>query len=230
MRALPHTAHSFRIENTCGACRTPCELDLSAFRCLRRSKGTTGDLITMLCGTFAPCANRIQVDFRGVRSIAAMCQDWELISSTRAQDTEVSIYMLVMKACLGVPALIVDHGALPPGLNGQSAILAAEGSRRCYLSERMAAFCVNYTQHIDVCQAIELVDIKWDALLGDEVAEPLLNVRSSVHVSRRGGAMLRLIFPRGTAWDEAREAAVVCNCNGLLQVLRRALMGQPLLS
>jgi hypothetical protein len=48
-------------------------------------------------------------------------------------DTAVTVYMLVMKACLGVPALIVDGGTLPIGLEGLSARLAEEGRRRCYL-------------------------------------------------------------------------------------------------
>jgi hypothetical protein len=232
-RSIPHPPHTFRIENTCGACRTPYALDLSAYRCLRpaASKGTTGELITMLSGTFAPCASRLQVDFRGVRSIAAMQRDWELITGVGPADTTVTVYMLVMKACLGVPALIVDGGTVPNGLEGYSALLAEEGRRRCYLGERMAAWCAQYVQHIDVCQAIELVDIRWGALCASRTVpvDPLLmgpTVRSSVHVSRRGGAMLRLIFPGGTAWDAGKEANVLRECNYLLDVLRRALLGQ----
>jgi hypothetical protein len=151
---MPHAAHDFRIENTCGACRTPYELNLDAFRCVRRGKGATGDLIMMLSGTFAPCANRIQVDFRGVRSTDKMLQDWETLTGIGRAETSVSIYMLVMKACLGLPVLVVDDGITPPGLpkDGKSARIAAEGFRKCYLGTRTAGVCERYKQHIEVCQ------------------------------------------------------------------------------
>jgi hypothetical protein len=105
--------------------------------------------------------------------------------------------------------------------------------------ERMAAYCGQHIQHVDVCQAIELQDIRWEALCAGRPTpvDPLLLgggggsgalLRSSVHVSRRGGAMLRLIFPGGTPWDEAREASVLRDCNHLMEVLQRALLGHQL--
>ena len=85
-----------------------------------------------------------------------MQMDWEMVSGVSLKETAVSVYMLVMKGCLGVPTLVVDGGALPDGLLGYSATIAMEGCKRCYLGERMAPWCLGYTQHIDVCQAIEI--------------------------------------------------------------------------
>jgi hypothetical protein len=45
---------------------------------------STGELIATLSGKFAPCANAMQVDFRGVRSIAAMLKDWALLIPEQA--------------------------------------------------------------------------------------------------------------------------------------------------
>jgi hypothetical protein len=227
---VPHPGHAFRIENTCGACRTPHEpLNLRLLHRLRTARGATGDLITTLSGTFAPCTNRVQVDFRGVRSIREMQSDWELVSGVPSVRTDVTLYMLVLKACLGLPVLLVDYGAIPEGLGeeGEGARIAAEGRGRCYLARRMAPWCEGFTQHVDVCQGIELLGIRWDRLVPTACA-PLRLARSSAHVSRRGGVMLRLIFPRNTPWGVGEETAVVTDCNALLDVLRRALTGRSL--
>jgi hypothetical protein len=80
-------------------------------------------------------------------------------------------------------------------------------------------------------QAVELINLRWDRLLlasESDVCAPLKAARSSAHISRRGGVMLRLIFPKGTAWNSELERAVVAECNGMLLQLRAALMGRAL--
>ena len=258
---IPHPERQFRTENSCGACHTQHELNLDALRCIRQptpsslllllssprgsapsSPGKTGmgDLITMLSGTFAPCTNRLQVDFRGVRSIERARDDWALMTGG-GEEMHMTIYMMVLKACLGSGALVVDHGMRPQSSREEETIqpgsksyrLMMEGKGRCYLGERMARWCSYYTQHTDVCQAVELVDLRWEALLQEEGGEApgtlppaLLAARSSTHISRRGGVMLRLIFPRGTPWDECAEAEVLAACNRALRVIRRIAAGK----
>lgn len=80
--------------------------------------------------------------------------------------------------------------------------------------------------HTDVCHTVELRDIQWPMLIS-EPHELLLTAKSSLHVSRRGGAMLRLIFPRGTPWSLEAEQAILHDSNRLMQAARRLVCGMP---
>ena len=242
---LPHPPQAFQIENTCGAFHTEEPLCLASPSPAGRSRTAAlahgGDLITMLSGTLVPCLNRRQVDFRGVRSLAALREDWGLLTQQQQQTTtKITAYMMVLTACTGAHALVVDYGMRPPptttaGMSEASARVAADGHGKCYLAERMAPWYTRFAQHVDVCQAVELRDLKWPALLRETpihdddpempIAPPLLVARSNAHISRRGGVMLRLVFPKDTPWDERVEHAVLRDCNRALLVLRRALQG-----
>ena len=243
---LPHPPQAFQIENTCGAFHTdePLAQQLCFANTRRRRPAIAhgGDLITMLSGTLVPCLNRCQVDFRGVRSLAALREDWGLLTQTPATTTttKITAYMMMLTACTGAHALVVDYGMRPPptttaGMSEASARVAADGHGKCYLAERMAPWYTQFAQHVDVCQAVELRDLKWPALLRETpihdddpempIAPPLLVARSNAHISRRGGVMLRLVFPKDTPWDERVEHAVLRDCNRALLVLRRALQG-----
>lgn len=79
----------------------------------------------------------------------------------------------------------------------------------------------------DLPQAIELTDIRWEAIVPD-VCDILRHARSSAHISRRGGVMLRLIFPRGTEWGEEQELRLLRDCNQMLEHLRGAIKGGDL--
>jgi hypothetical protein len=236
----PHAPHDFRIENACGACLVDTPLELWRLRpfMVRQparkkrntsSSSTSGELIATLSGTFAPCANGLQVDFRGVRSVAAMLEDWSLLIPAQVP-SRVQLYMMVLKANLGVPVVILDQGlALPPGLTGRSLVIAQEGVRAglCFLATRMRPWCDDCGYRSDVCMAVQLVGVRWQALFPEEeLSRALCSVRTtSVDVSRRGSVMMRLVFPKHTAWGVDEEASVVRDCNRLLRVLRAALSG-----
>ena len=290
-RLLPHRAHSFRIENTCGACFSPHALNLERYtrlfaaarppaekeagggrRMQRRRRGAVAggapptllagaDLITTLSGTFAPCTNHVQVDFRGVRSVRAMLGDWELISGLPARLTRTTVYMVVLKGCIGLPVLLFDHGMRPPdeddlrhrapnaattatttnpiiitntNNDGGMACGGGGGGGRpppCYLAQHLIPrYCLDFTQHMDVCQSIELKGIQWARIAAvtdkEDSITPVHVARGSAHVSRRGGVMLRLLFPRNTEWSPELEAATVRACDRFLALLRRVLEGR----
>ena len=239
----PHAPHDFRIENACGACLVEAPLELWRLRPFmvrapprggrRRpppsASSSSGELIATLSGTFAPCANGMQVDFRGVRSVAAMLEDWRLLIPEQAP-ARVQLYMMVLKANLGVPVVILDQGtALPPGLGPRSLAIAQEGVRAglCFLATRMRPWCDECGYRSDVCMAVQLIGVRWRALFPEaELSRALCDVRTtSVDVSRRGSVMMRLVFPKHTAWGVEEEARVVRDCNRLLRVLRAALSG-----
>lgn len=244
----PHAPHDFRIENACGACLVEAPLDLwrlrpfmvrahpssrgrrrSASSSLGMTTPESSELIATLSGTFAPCANGMQVDFRGVRSVAAMLEDWRLLIPEQAP-ARVQLYMMVLKANLGVPVVILDQGrALPPGLGARSLSIAQEGMSAglCFLATRMRPWCDECGYRSDVCMAVQLIGVRWRALFPEaELSSALRVVRTtSVDVSRRGSVMMRLVFPKDTAWGVDEEAQVVRDCNRLLRVLRAALSG-----
>jgi hypothetical protein len=252
----PHPAHAFRIENACGSCilsamleldalrpfmvRTPANSDLFSRRYPNKtrrggcqalagsSSSATGDLITMLSGTFAICTNRMQVDYRGVRSVRAMVDDW-----TRLQQSEpparINVYMVVLKASLGRPVVVLPSQQIPPGLTGRSLDIMRVGQSLCYLSTRMVNWITYFHYREEVCVAVQLSGILWEKLFPDRLAEALRHVKStSVDVSRRGSVMMRLVFPNNTRWDADEEAAVLRDCNRFLKVMDDAMMGKAL--
>ena len=229
---LAHTPHDFRIENTCGACILDESFDREWMKphMLRLLDGpaaassSTPSLIATMAGTFAPCVRRtMQVDYRGVRSVAAMTAEWRLLAGRPAVRTQV--YMLVLKANLGASVLIVDHGSIPDGLTGVGAEIARDGCGICFLAERMSRWCDDFTQHVDVCLTLQLRGLAWTKLFPD-VCEPLRHARTCMYVSRRGGLMLRLLFRRNTPWGPDDEAAVVRDCDRLLAFMRAILAGK----
>ena len=224
---LPYPPHSFRIENTCGACRLEEPLDRAWLRPFM-IETQHAPLIATLSGTFAPCARHdMQVDFRGVRSIAAAATEWDALTRGRAPVRLMTTYMIVLKANLGLPVLLVDEGALPPGLVGEGARRARMGRGICFLAERMAPWCPDFTQNLDMCFMLQLHGLDWGKLFPSDVAEPLLRARTSMQISRRGGLTLKLLFTRSTtAWTTEVEAAVVRDCNRLLAGMQRLLAGK----
>jgi len=147
--SLPHPFHSFRIENTCGACMLSVDapLDLDRFRV------AGSDQIVLLGGTLAERLNGREVDFRGVRGVMRLLHELSELTRVPRAAVRVTVYMVVMKGCVGTPTMVVDYGMRPPAtLGGAAATLAEEGFRRCYLAERMAPWCEGYAQHVEVCQ------------------------------------------------------------------------------
>ena len=220
---LAYPPHDFRIENACGACILEEPLHRAWLRPFMVETRHT-PLITTLGGTFAPCAKQsMQVDYRGVRSVAAMEAAWNALRLGDVARTQ--IYMLVLKASLGLPVMLFDAGTLPPGLEGEGARIAAMGRGICFLAEGLAPWYKHFEQNIDACVTLELHGVKWVELFPD-VAEPLRRARTSMHLSRRGGVILRLLFSRHTEWSAEVEAAVVRDCDRLLACVRRLLAGR----
>jgi hypothetical protein len=220
---LPHPPHDFRIENTCGTCMLEEPIHRAWLRPFIVDSRHT-PLITSVAGTFAPCVKRdMQVNYHGVRSVASMLQTWALLSKQPIAQTHV--YMLVLSANLGKPVMLVDEGTLPPGLCGDGLQLAKEGRGICFLAERMAPCYRKFSQQLDVCLALELHGFAW-AELFPEAQEPLLRAQTTIQISRRGGVMLRLVFPRNTVWTVETEATVVRDCNRLLACMRVLLAGR----
>ncbi len=189
------------------------------------------DIVSTLGGTLSLCPERFQIDFRGTRSMRMLAADWASITHTPLQETNVSAYMVVLKGRLG--AAVMLNGATEPQpimLVPMVGDAAADSSRECYIANRMRLWCTEIRRHTDVCETVELRGIRWDALFAHTrtIAAPLLAGLSSAYISRRGGVMMRLIFPRRTPWSIDLEDAVVADCNALLQILRAALGGSPI--
>jgi ribosomal protein L25 (general stress protein Ctc) len=49
--------------------------------------------------------------------------------------------------------------------------------------------------------------------------------KASLETSRRGGTVMRIVFPKGTLWDEQCEAEVLASCAALMQGMRHVLSG-----
>ena len=87
------------------------------------------------------------------------------MTGLRRDETRFTIYMMVLKACIGVgtQVMLMDGGggglimrpvgeALRPGSKSHGLML--EGKGKCYLGERMARWCWYNTKQLDVCQAV----------------------------------------------------------------------------
>ena len=216
----PHAKTPVRVQNMCGSCVTPYQLNLACFqhisktKVLKRSFSACESLSTV-SGNFVLCSNRSRVDFRGVRSMKSMIPDWELISGLNIEDVSTTIYMIVLKGCLG-KALFFDSSCC------------------CYLANQTANWCTGILHFGDVCDVIELRDIKWDRIprMGNEdkppatVSKTTLLAKSSIHVSRRGGAVIRLVFSPAMPWDVSLEEDIIRDCNMLMNILGEILKGK----
>jgi hypothetical protein len=219
MEVLPHPYSQFRVENSCGSCTGLFDVDFMEIKQMathRKKKGCMGgDIISTLGGTLSLCPERYRIDFRGTRSMRMLAVDWDVITRKPLDETTVSAYMLVLKGRLGAAVILT-------GTDGHV--------ETCYIANRMQKWCDEVKRNADVCDSVELKGIRWNALFYHkrEVSQPLLLGKSSVHISRRGGVMMRVLFPRQTQWSIALEENVVADCNELLQILRTALNGKAL--
>ncbi len=209
----PHAQTPVRVQNMCGSCVTPYQLNLACFQHISRTKElkrsfSACESLSTVTGNFVLCSNRSRVDFRGVRSIASMTPDWKLISGLNIENVSTTIYMIVLKACLG-KALFFDTSCC------------------CYLANQTAKWCTGILHFGDVCDVIELRDIKWDQIpcKGEASATTRL-AKSSIHVSRRGGAVIRLVFSPPIAWDVSLEQDVIRDCDMLMNTLGEILKGK----
>ena len=228
MAILPHPYCAFSVENCCGSCTGLFDVDFAEIKRMMavRTKRAGCDVISTLGGTLSLCPERFQIDFRGTRSMRLLAADWGVITRKPLQETSVSAYMLVLKGRLGAAILLNEEPPVPP----PSWPIVDAGGGCCYLVNRMQMWCAEVRRQDDVCATVELRGIRWDALFAHTrvIAAPLLKGSCSVYISRRGGVMMRLLFPARTPWSIALEDAVLSDCNALLQILRAAVGGRPM--
>ena len=159
-----------------------------------------------------------------------LADDWLCITGQSLEETSVSVYMLVLKGRLGVPVMLnATLDALPHLPRDDDDSASSSSSSLCYIANRMQVWCDDIRRNADVCDTLELRGIHWDALFAGirPVAPQLLLGVSSVYISRRGGVMMRTLFPRKTKWSIDSEEAVLSDCNALLCILQLVLSGKP---
>ena len=49
--------------------------------------------------------------------------------------------------------------------------------------------------------------------------------KTSLETSRKGGTVMRIVFPKDTLWDEQCEAEVLASCAALMRGMRDVLSG-----
>jgi hypothetical protein len=208
---LPHPKKNFRIQNACGSCTTPYQLNLSCFKHLskKKKKFSACESLSTVTATFVLCLNRCRVDFRGVRSIEAMSHDWKLVSGLDISEVSTSIYLLVMKGCIG-----------------RSLMLTSE---TCFLANATASWCTPSLHFDDLCDILELGDIDWDKIFArplNSASDATKKAKTQVIISRRGGVVIRMVFPKDTPWDISSERDVLSDCDRLLDLLNEILAGK----
>jgi hypothetical protein len=147
--------------------------------------------------------------------MASMALDWKLVSGLNIEDVSTTIYMLVLKGCLGKAILLSNI--------------------HCYLASKSSQWCKGTLHCGDVCDVIELFDIQWNKIpqCGEPISEITLKSKVNVHISRRGSVVIRLVFSSDTAWSLVLEQNVMKDCNVLFTTLEKILMGKktsPLIS
>jgi hypothetical protein len=211
----PYPFRPFRIENCCGSVTGLFDTDFREIartmaavyggvvtggkKTRKRSKRTC-TVVSMLGGTITLCPERYQIDFRGARSIRLLKDDLEGIIG--APVASVGSYMMVLKGCLGMPVVTT--------------------SEDCYIARRMSTWCDGVKWHNDVGEMIELSGIRWASLFN----QPPALGKSSACITRRGGVMLRVIFPPKTVWSPEMEADVNAGAARLMEKLVVAASGK----
>jgi hypothetical protein len=83
--------------------------------------------------------------------------------------------------------------------------------------------------HNDVGEMIELRGIRWDELFNRHgVPAALSQGRSSACVTRRGGVMLRIVFPPKMVWTQEAETGILAGGARLMQQLTLAASGKQM--
>jgi hypothetical protein len=218
----PYCFRPFGIENCCGSVTRLFDVnfrDLSAIAAdmfeimadkkkRKRSKRSC-TIISMLGGTLTLCPERYQIDFRGARSVRLLKPDIEGMIGQSIEETSFGTYMMVLKGCLGAPVVTT--------------------SSDCYIAIRMAPWYIDAHWHNDVGEMVELRGIRWRKLFDNHsVPEALCLGKASACITRRGGVMLRIIFPPKTVWTTAAEADILTGARRLMDQLILAVSGKQM--
>ena len=218
----PYCFRPFGIENCCGSVTGLFDVnfrDLSATAAAmfdntvdkkkrKRSKRSC-TIISMLGGTLTLCPERYQIDFRGARSVRLLKADVEGMIGQTIDETRVGTYMMVLKGCLGSPVVTT--------------------SADCYIAVRMEPWYIDAHWHNDVGEMVELRGIRWGKLFDNHsVPEALSLGKASACITRRGGVMLRIIFPPKTVWTAVAEADILTGGRRLMDQLVLAVSGKQM--
>ena len=243
-RLAPNAPSEFTIQNACGSWDLPEPIDIKSTALpltlssavLRRlaqplknkpkqpkqSKFLTRanqDSIHTISGTFVVSAHKHRVDFRGVRIFQRMLADWlQLLGCwtlKRMQQENITcrIYMVLLKGNLGYSL------ALHEPLN-YVMLWTRGGWGHCR---------VRLADEHQVCDVLELINIEWTHALWAGEHATVRKAETTLEISRKGGAVVRVVFPKNTPWDHASETDVRQSCNILWGAMRRVLSGAPLL-
>jgi len=140
-----------------------------------------------------------------------MGPDWKLVTGLDIVDVSTTLYLLVLKGCVGKAVAFHDrtHG--------------------CYLIQQTARWCTGLLHFGDICDVIELDNIQWEkmpCIAPQTICATTLKAKINVHISRKGGTVIRLVFSPPTPWDIAIEQDVISDCNFLLNTLGHILNGK----
>jgi hypothetical protein len=245
----PNPRSEFQIQNTCGAWLFPRRMDIkdkvtilvnsSALkrqqllmapfpvkkngpeRKVRRdmmNNRIQQDSVHALSGTFVVANNTNKVPFRGVRKYEHLVQDFvQLIGKQSGQSLLqegicCSIYMIIVKANVGYTLdLYSSMNYLKLRLHNGGCHQDTSGAR---------------IGELEVCDVVQLREINWKYAEWNEGKHDMVSEgKTSLEVSRKGSAVLRIVFPPQTFWDAEAEKEVLESCNVLLQGVRRVLAG-----
>ena len=213
---VPHEkTREVSVQNMCGSCIAPYQLDLSSLQYISKTKKmfSSCESFSTVTGNFVLCSNKFRVDFRGVRSISAMRSDWKLITGLNIDDVSTTLYLLVLKGCVGKAVAFHDRSS----------------HDCCYLIQQTAQWCTGLLHFGDICDVIELDNIQWakmPCLTSKTICDTTLKAKINVHISRKGGTVIRLVFSPPTSWDASIEQDVISDCNFLLDTLSHILNGK----
>jgi len=186
--------------------------------------------LVMLSGTFKLCSNCTRIDFRGVRSVSLIREDWETISGIPIDSVSMYVYMVVLKGNLGKSLFFrqMDISCFSsyqsPNSKHHIVDLTHGGPNKCFLTNGIWEWCQSSIHLEDVCEVLCIDSINWDVFLAKYPSVPISDMTRNaesmnINISRRGGTIIRLTFPQKTMWNALHEHEVVSDCNKILNVL-----------
>lgn len=216
-RIAPHYPACVETQNLCGYCILPHEIIWESLKPVTKKrrglKDSCCETILTTSGSYVLTSLRFKIDFRGVRSIKLVDRDMQLLSNLSLSDVSTYVYMMVLKASIG-----------------KGMYFRCENDAS-YLQRRIHSWCSCKFKWEDVCDVLEISNIIWEKL---EEAYPYMQICNItkntgtlfIFVSRKGGAIIRLTFPKMTKWDIFSENDVISDCNKLMQLLHSILSGK----
>jgi hypothetical protein len=215
-RDAPHDPSPAEIHNLCGYCIMPCNISFDVFHSLypkRKQRGiSSGDCVLNTNGNFVLCGRKNQLDFRGVRSISLMKDEMFHVCEMNMEELDTYVYMIVLKGSVG-KALILN------GIEN-------------FLYSRIGHWCECIFHAEEVCDVLEITNINWSVFQKQypsfAISKWIVEGSKSVNifVSRKGGTILRVTFPKNEKWDIVKEYEILNDSNIFLNILHFVLLGK----